>query len=388
MALIYTKSKTEILSQIINSLEKNAGITATSPGSIARAFAEAVSDQMGDLYTILKYNIDQTMISTASGRNLDLIGDLYSVKRKIVSQEISQDRNIANVIFSINKPYSKDVVIPKDTLVYNDISSTSSLQFQYKLVGDVVIPSGSKRAYGQVLPAFTDRTYTASIGSLNKHGHVSPPGIVLSVVNVKEIYSTIDNESDDSYRKRIMRSIKMTASGTVESVRLASLSVKGVRDVRIREGTFGMGSCDVIVIPESPAFSATLDQSVYQALLAVKPIGIRMNVRVAQRIPVSLSANILISGGQASLANDGLANQAAYFAKRYLNSFTVGDILDINVLKGQIMLASDLISDVVLNSISVQGVEIPKENYELPSERSYLVAGIVEIYPAIIGYTQ
>jgi hypothetical protein len=113
-----------------------------------------------------------------------------------------------------------------------------------------------------------------------------------------------------------------------------------------------------------------------------------MNVRVAQRIPVSLSANILISGGQASLANDGLANQAAYFAKRYLNSFTVGDILDINVLKGQIMLASDLISDVVLNSISVQGVEIPKENYELPSERSYLVAGIVEIYPAIIGYTQ
>ena len=52
------------------------------------------------------------------------------------------------------------------------------------------------------------------------------------------------------------------------------------------------------------------------------------------------------------------------------------------------MLASDLISDVVLNSISVQGVEIPKENYELPSERSYLVAGIVEIYPAIIGYTQ
>ena len=388
MALIYTKSKTEILSQIINSLEKNAGITATSPGSIARAFAEAVSDQMGDLYSILKYNIDQTMISTASGRNLDLIGDLYSVKRKIVSQEISQDRNIANVIFSINKPYSKDVVIPKDTLVYNDISSTSSLQFQYKLVGDVVIPSGSKRAYGQVLPAFTDRTYTASIGSLNKHGHVSPPGIVLSVVNVKEIYSTIDNESDDSYRKRIMRSIKMTASGTVESVRLASLSVKGVRDVRIREGTFGMGSCDVIVIPESPAFSATLDQSVYQALLAVKPIGIRMNVRVAQRIPVSLSANILISGGQASLANDGLANQAAYFAKRYLNSFTVGDILDINVLKGQIMLASDLISDVVLNSISVQGVEIPKENYELPSERSYLVAGIVEIYPAIIGYTQ
>jgi uncharacterized phage protein gp47/JayE len=388
MTLIYTKTKSEILDQIINSLEKNAGITATSPGSIARAFAEAVSDQIGDLYTILKYNVDQTMISTASGRNLDLIGELYSVPRKLVSQQISEDRNIANVIFSINKPYSKDIIISKDTLIYNDISATSSLQFQYKLVGDVTIPTGSKRAYGQITAAFSDRTYTASIGSLTRHNFIPPPGIVLSVVNTKEVYNQIDYESDDAYRKRIIRSIKINAVGTSESIRLATLSIKGVRDVRIREGSYGMGSCDVVVIPESPSYSATLDKSVYQELLKIKPIGVRMNVRVAQRVQVSLSANILLSAGQQSLANNGIANQAAYFAKRYLNSFTVGDILDINILKGQIMAASDLISDVVINSISVNGVEIPKENFQLQTERSYMVAGIVEIYPAIIGYTQ
>ena len=105
MAIIYTKTKTEILDQILNSLEKNAGITSTSPGSIARAFAEAMSDQIGDLYTILKYNVDQTMISTASGRNLDLIGELYSVPRKFVSQQVAEDRNIANILFAISKPY-------------------------------------------------------------------------------------------------------------------------------------------------------------------------------------------------------------------------------------------------------------------------------------------
>jgi uncharacterized phage protein gp47/JayE len=388
MAIIYTKTKTEILDQILNSLEKNAGITSTSPGSIARAFAEAMSDQIGDLYTILKYNVDQTMISTASGRNLDLIGELYSVPRKFVSQQVAEDRNIANILFAISKPYSKDIVIPKDTLIYNDISSTSSLQFQYKLVGDVVIASGSTRAYGQVSAAFSDRTYTAAIGSLTKHNFISPPGVILSVNNIKEVTNQIDYESDDSYRKRIIRSIKANTSGTAEAIRLSALSVRGVRDIRIREGSFGMGSCDVIIVPESPSYAASLDQSVAQELQRVKPIGIRMNVRVAQRVPVSVSANILLAAGSSQLLNNGVANQSAYFAKRYLNSFTIGDTLNIDALKSQIMSASDLISDVVINSVSVNGVEIPKENYQLPTERSYLVAGIVEIYPAIIGYTQ
>ena len=128
MAVVYSKDRSEILAQILNSLERNAGITSVSPGSIARAFAEAVSDQMGDLYSILKYNIDQTMLATASGRNLDLIGELYSVKRKLVSPEIVADRQIANVIFSISKPYSRDIVIPKDTVVYNDVSNNASFQ--------------------------------------------------------------------------------------------------------------------------------------------------------------------------------------------------------------------------------------------------------------------
>ena len=41
MAIVNSKTKDEIIVRIINSLEQNANITATSPGSIARAFADA-----------------------------------------------------------------------------------------------------------------------------------------------------------------------------------------------------------------------------------------------------------------------------------------------------------------------------------------------------------
>lgn len=388
MAVIYTKNRTEILSQMVNSLEKNAGITSTSPGSIARAFAEAVADQIGDLYSVLKYNIDQTMINTASGRNLDLIGELYSVPRKQITDTIASDRNLANVVFSIAKVYSKDLVIAKGTTVYNDVSNSSSFQFKYLLSGDVTIPVGAKKAFGQILPSSSNQAHTAAAGSLTRHDFITPPGVILAVQNVKDVYSEINTENDESYRRRIIRSVKLYSTGTAESIRLAALSIKGVRDVKIREGSFGMGSCDVIIVPEGPAMSGTLDSIVYRDLLAYKPVGIKLNVRIAQRVPVSVSANIILPIGNSSISAVSIANQAAYFVKRYLNSLTVGDSVDASVIQSQIMSSSDLIGEVIINQMTVNGVEIPKNNYQLQSERSYLVAGSVEIYPAIIGSTQ
>lgn len=92
MPIVYSKSKTEILGRMLLALEKNAGITATYPGAIARAFAEAVATEVGDLYEALKFAVDQTAMSTASGRSLDLIGELYGVGRKVVSPDAEQDR--------------------------------------------------------------------------------------------------------------------------------------------------------------------------------------------------------------------------------------------------------------------------------------------------------
>lgn len=385
MAIFYTKSKAEILQQTLNALERNAGITSVTPGSIARAFAEAVSDQIGDLYTILRYNVDQTMISRASGRNLDLIGELYSVSRKQVTPTVANDRSVANVLFSITKPYSRDIIIPAGTFVFNDVSTDPSLQFTYKTTDDVIIAASSRRAYGRLIPNFSGESRTASIGSLTKHNFIPPPGAIVMVQNIKEIHNQIDYESDENYRRRIIRSVKLYSAGTVEAIRLASLAVKGVRDVRVREATYGMGSCDIILVPESSTIAPTLDLVVAEQLEDYRPIGIKMNIRIAERVPVSVVGNITLPINTVASAGSAIAIQASYFIRRYLNSFTIGDTLNVNTLKQQAALASDLISDIIISSMSVNGVEIPQENYQIQSERSYMSAGIVQLYPAIIG---
>jgi hypothetical protein len=43
------KSKEQMLVATLNALQKNAGISAISPGSIARAFAEAIHSEISDL---------------------------------------------------------------------------------------------------------------------------------------------------------------------------------------------------------------------------------------------------------------------------------------------------------------------------------------------------
>jgi uncharacterized phage protein gp47/JayE len=385
MAIFYTKTKSEILSQIMNSLSRNAGITNTSPGSIARAFADAVSDQIGDLYTILKYNMDQTMISTASGRNLDLIGELYSVKRKQVTETLAADRNLANVIFSIAKSYSRTITIPKGTLVYNDIATEANLQFPFSLANDVSIEMGSKRSYGQVVPSFSGQSFTAAVGTLTRTNFIPPPGVVLSVQNIKEIHNRIDYESDENYRRRIIRSVKLYSAGTVEAIRLASLAVKGVRDVRIREATYGIGSCDVIIVPESVSTTPVIERFVREQLVDYRPVGINLVVSMATRVPVGAVVNVILSSGVPESSGNSIATQVAYFMKRYLNSLTIGDNLNIETMRGQAFMASDLISEVSFSSITVGGIEIPQENYSLSSDRAYMAAGLVAVYPAIMG---
>ena len=96
--MIYgTKDKSQIVNSILDSLQQNAGIAAVQPGSVARAFAEAMGSEIADLYSSLSFTLRQGGLSTASGRNLDLIGDLYNVRRKDISDNAAAERQSYNI---------------------------------------------------------------------------------------------------------------------------------------------------------------------------------------------------------------------------------------------------------------------------------------------------
>ena len=385
MPIVYSKSKPEVLGRMLLALEKNAGITATYPGAIARAFAEAVATEVSDLYETLKFAVDQTAMSTASGRSLDLIGELYGVGRKVVSPDAEQERSSFNIEFFISSPSSSDIIVTKGTSIFNDVTEFASRQYQYQLESDVVIIAGTTKAFGRITPSFSSEDFTAARGSLTKHNFTAPDGTIVYCSNPKEVYSTSGMESDENYRRRISLSIKERSYGTAESLRLNALALPGVRDVRIRESSYGLGSCDIIVVPESQRIDPSFVQNVASNLSGRKPVGIKLNIRIADRVGINTVANIVLPQGLSSSAITAIENQANLFVKRYLNSMTIGSSISYSDIESQIRASSDFIKSVNVLSVTSKGQEIPKGIFRLNTEREYMIAGTVSVFSVIMS---
>jgi uncharacterized phage protein gp47/JayE len=168
-------------------------------------------------------------------------------------------------------------------------------------------------------------------------------------------------------------------------VRFAALSIKGVKDVRLRESSYGLGSCDVIIVPESTAEIKMMPEMVYNTIINVKPVGVRFNVRVAEKISVNVMATIMVSSTASESLAAGIRNQAALFVRRYLNSSTVGTTISVSEIERQIKLSSDYIRSVTINSFNADGKEIPLKDFTPSSDKIYPVAGSVSINSVIMG---
>jgi hypothetical protein len=260
-----------------------------------------------------------------------------------------------------------------------------SLEDSYKVVNDIVILAGVTKAYGMVNPNFQSNDHVASAGSLTRHNYLGPAGVIVFCSNPKEIYPVVNAESDDNYRRRILSALKVSATGTVEALRFSALAVNGVRDIRIREASFGLGSCEIIVIPEVAGRIGNLPTLVNTAISQVRPLGIRMSISVANPIPVSVQATITLPYGTAQNLKNGIQNQAIVFIKRYLNSLTVGDTMSIQEVERQIRISSDLIRSVSITNISAEGTSINRKDFRPQTERDYIVAGDISINSVIIG---
>ena len=75
------KSKDEMLEAVLTRLRTEGGITETSPGSIARMFAEVMIEEFSPFYDELDLITKMGFISTSTGGYLDLIGELLNCTR-------------------------------------------------------------------------------------------------------------------------------------------------------------------------------------------------------------------------------------------------------------------------------------------------------------------
>lgn len=378
MATYIRKRPEEILRQALSKLEARTPIKATSPGSVARAFTEAISTELGDFYDALDFNLAQSLLSSATGRGLDLIGEMYSVNRKTITDLAETDRKIGSFYFYIDSPHTSDITIPQGTRVYTSVDSFVGRQLGYETTHEAVIAIGRKRVFVTIKPVFGDGRFSAAVDTLTTHDAVNPPGVRIKCTNPKAIAPQAGYESDENYRTRLIKSIRVASSGTLEAMRFAALGVSGVRDVNIRQTPYGLGSVEALITPEETSQIRTVIPEVTARLNIVRPVGVRLFIKQPTVYPTDVSATLILKQVSDTRVREMIARKAKIAVLRYLNSLLSGETLVYNKLIQAILDSSDSIVDVQLTRYAPNGIEVVRKNF-VPKEDEQIIPGRIVI---------
>lgn len=372
------RTKTEMLREALQKLRNQTSITATGAGSVARALVESITSELGDMYDILDFNTSQTLVTTATGSALDALGELYGIRRNTVNELAVIDKRLGSFQFYLSNSLGSDLTIPKGTNIYTNATSYIGKTFSYSTAEEVTIPAGRIRAYVSIKPNFIDSVYSAGPNTLTIHDMTSPIGATLFCTNPKSISPQPGLETDENYRLRIMKGIRVASSGTLEAVRFAGLGIQGVRDIKIRQAPYGMGSFEAIIVPESSNSSTNSILNDAQAAMdAVRPIGVRMYIKSPSRVPVNLQVQLVVPAVSTNTVQNTAPNRAQVGIRRYLNSLLPGDPIIFNRLIQIILDSSELVRDVVIQSFQIGGAEVLRRNYQPADDEQLIVGDII-----------
>jgi uncharacterized phage protein gp47/JayE len=341
-----------------------------------RAILEAVTTEIGDMFNVMDFNISQSVLSTAQGRALDLIGGLYGTARREISGAGGIESTVGAFMFYINSPHGSNITIPKGTRVLTGSSDLLSETFTYETTQDATILAGQLYAYAGIKPKFSDSVFTAGSGSLTVHDYIPGGGVTLLCRNIKPIPPQIGYELDSDYRTRIIKSIRVTASGTAEAVRFKALSFEGVRDARIEQQPYGMGSFRLLITPEVPTAGGGLVRRITPEIKEVAPIGSVMYIQLPESLPFDVSVNLTISNKVTQQNKERIRARTKTIIQRYLNNLLPGAPIVYNRLVSSIFTASSEILDVQITSFSANGTEVGRRNYTPMNNQQIVPAGI------------
>ena len=326
-----TKQKQDIIRAAIADLSANSSIANLAPGSKARLVVEAVGEVVGAVAADMSMGIITTMLPNATGPVLDLIADMVGLQR------LPQTRARIEQADSNLKYYVK-------TGTFGDINGGSSII----IPAGTEIRTGSSRGRGDATmlqrnavtlsasasEVFFDadqigqvRLRGVAAGALSRHsfvGYIDSAFQSLLVTNDKGVAGR-PIESDQNLRFRIANRLQSAAEANEVSIRLNSLLVPGVADVRVVPNKSGIGSYDVVVFGTSQVVADSVIQQVQDQIDRHQAVGTR-GIAVGPRL-VGLSMRIRLRFKDEATA--GEKNAAANAARQAIRNF----ITDIQVVR-------------------------------------------------------
>lgn len=342
--MIFRKDYGTLVKKSMQHLVTRSNITNQTVGGIARSLIEVINLNVSEYYDILDINTAMGFVSTAEGYFLDLIGDLFAMKR-LTPTKASAAVSDQTQLFYVATGYLHDRIgsdlIPQGTQV-----STDDGTITFTVSADTAFGITDTQVYVPIEASSTGSYSNVGVNTLTKHS------LGLSDVfttNEKVIVGGSDTEADSNFRYRIISASLSAERANETAIRLAALSVTGVADVKIRPYARGIGSYDMIVIPVEGLATDKMISDVQTAINSVQALGITGTAIKPGIVPVEIEIRLIFVTNTNDIDKETIRGQVKTAIEKYIVNIPIGGTFILNELRQQIMDVSTKILDHVIN---------------------------------------
>lgn len=262
-------SRDEIVRRIYDRIRLETQISAPLDSSVIGTVVKVIAAEVDLLWQQVEEVVRQTDITTATGKGLDSFGWLIGVPRR-------RSRAATTVGLSPSVQFtnlgSSSVTIPTGTRVWKE----DNPQIAYFTIADLLLAPGQSGLV-HVVAASEGEIYNVDAGRLTKH---NVPNVNVAVTNILPILTGSFEESDASYRERLIQEFRRRVFLNPANIIALVRSVPGVRDAWLLDMERGTGTFDVIILPYDLNAGPAVLQEVQAALSSTVPAGISALARL------------------------------------------------------------------------------------------------------------
>jgi len=193
----------------------------------------------------------------------------------------------------------------------------------------------------------------------------------------------LSGESDSEYRYRISQQALADATANNMAIRLAALSVDGVKDVILHEYALGVGSCAVYCVIDDIKQEENILAAVRKNIEKTKGSGSRVEVLTPKLIPVGIKLALVFKSGINDMDKQTIRGTAAMAIAAYLNSVYPGQpvlMKSIDEIARQSGLYSaDDIAEVHILNLTRDGKGVKVENQSCRWNERFVEDGIAGV---------
>lgn len=372
------KSYSDMVSDAVRYLTANTDITYLDEGSIARSLIEATALQISRHQDFVEYSLNSAYLSTASGMNLDLIGDMLGVPRRTpsVAQVSAEDGvvrfyvNTGTLSAVLPASGSTQVYVPQGTLITN---ADNTIVFAVTL--DTYAPKNSRSVFVPVIAQGSGSTFNVGSNQLTRHNLNSQP--TLKVTNDVGINTGSDYESDENYRYRLAKFWTSRYGSNRAAVQIAAISDAGVANATVLEYARGAGTFDVLLIPRGNKVTQATKDNVRQAIDQVSSFGISSQIREPIYIPFKVTVELTFDSSVDEGQRSSIRDQAQSAILDYFSDIPLGGSFNVTRLRASVISLSSSIVDFKIHELcfdkrprAITGFSLREDELFVPDNES------------------